>query len=122
MKPTTIDEYICAAPDEIQPRLQEIREAIRERIPDRVEAIKWGSPAFCHPDGMILVMFSSHRKHANVVVTPGAKEAVADELVDLETGKGSIKIPHSIPVPTDAIHALVNERVREYSEEGATWM
>lgn len=122
MKPTTIDEYIASKPEDVRARLQEIRERICARLPDSNEAVKWDNPAILHPDGMLLVMFAAYSKHVSVVVTPGAKEALADKLADYETGKGSLKVPHDQQLPTDLIDAMVDERLREYLEDGATWM
>lgn len=122
MKPTTIDEYIASQPEDVRPRLQEIREIIRSRIPQSAEAVKWGNPAILHSDGMILVMFAAYKQHINVVVTPSAKDALADKLADFETGKGSMKIPHSMKLPREIIENLVDERIRQYREDGVKWM
>src|SRR5690625_5241724 len=109
MKPTTIDEYIASKPEPTRARLQEIRERIRARLPDSYEAVKWGNPAILHPDGMILVMFAAYKHHTSVVVTPSAKEALADRLTDYETGKGSLKIPHDQKLPTELISDMAAE-------------
>lgn len=122
MRPTTIDEYIASKPGTVRPRLQEIRELIRSRLPESGEAVKWGEAAILHPDGMILVVFAAYRQHINIVVTPSAKEALADRLADFETGKGSLKIPHSANLPKELIESLVDERIREYREGGVKWM
>lgn len=122
MKPTTIDEYIASKPEDVRPRLQEIREIIRSRLPESGEAVKWGEAAILHPDGMILVIFAAYKQHINIVVTPSAKEALADKLTDFDTGKGSLKIPHSSKLPRMLIEELVDERLREYREDGVKWM
>lgn len=122
MRPQTIDEYIASKPEAVRPRLHELREAIAGRLPAHTEAVKWGEAAFLHPDGMILVVFAAYKGHCNVVVTPSAREALADRLSDYETGKGSLKIPHDQELPLDLIRALVDERLREYNQDGTKWM
>lgn len=122
MKPTTIDEYIASKPESVRPRLQEIRELLRSQLPESGEAVKWGEPAILHPDGMILVIFAAYNQHCNIVVTPSAKESLADKLTDFETGKGSLKIPHTANLPTEIFTALMDERIREYREDGVKWM
>ena len=122
MKPTTIDEYIASKPESVRPRFQEIRELLRSQLPESGEAVKWGEPAILHPDGMILVIFAAYNQHCNIVVTPSAKESLADKLTDFETGKGSLKIPHTANLPTEIISALMDERIREYREDGVKWM
>lgn len=121
MKPSSIDEYIMSQPESIRPRLREIRSIIRSRLGDCGEALKWGNPSILHPDGMILVMFPAYKNHINIAVTPSAKEALAGKLVDYQTGKGTVKIPHEDELPADLIAALVDERAREYREDQVKW-
>ena len=92
-RPATIDEYLAALEDPARTRLAELRNLVREELPEATEAIKWGSPAFVHSRGTILLVISAHKAHANFTVTPSAKEAFAAELEGLETGKGSVKLP-----------------------------
>jgi uncharacterized protein YdhG (YjbR/CyaY superfamily) len=41
-----VDEYITAAPKEVQPKLREVRAAIREAAPEAVESISYGMPFY----------------------------------------------------------------------------
>jgi uncharacterized protein YdhG (YjbR/CyaY superfamily) len=43
--PTAIDDYIATLPDDIQPMLQRVRQAIRAALPDAEERIRYGMPA-----------------------------------------------------------------------------
>src|SRR5699024_7122400 len=122
MKPTNIDEYIMSQPRAIRPRLHGIRTLIHQRLPACDEALKWGNPSILHPDGMILVMFPAYKNHINIAVTPSAKEALADRLVEYQTGKATVKIPHEVELPVELIAALVDERIREYREDAIKWM
>ena len=54
-KPSTVYEYIDAAPPLGRALLTELRSLSREAVPDAVEQIKWGHPAYVHPDGVILL-------------------------------------------------------------------
>ena len=45
-KPTTVDEYISAAPEEARAKLQELRLILRKVAPEANETLKWGSPVF----------------------------------------------------------------------------
>lgn len=122
MKPTTIDEYIASKPEEIRPRLQELRDIIGTSLPGTTEAVKWGEPAFVDQDGMILVVFAGYKNHSNIVVTPSTLAANSDKLGDYKLGKGSVQIPHSHPVPEALIRDLVQYRLAEYRERGVKWM
>ena len=110
-RPTTIDEYLAALEEPARTRLAELRKLVREELP---EAIKWGSPAFVHPRGTILLVISAHKAHANFTVTPSAKEAFAAELEGLETGKGSVKLPYDAPMPEDLLRRMARHRLVDF--------
>ncbi len=44
MTPKSVDEYISMQEESIQPLLIQIRDTIREAIPDATEKISWGMP------------------------------------------------------------------------------
>ncbi|WP_313822172.1 DUF1801 domain-containing protein [Citricoccus sp.] len=120
-KPGTVDEYIDSAPEQLRGRLEELRALARSATPATTEALKWGTPAFLHPSGTILFIISGHQRHSNVVFTPSIREAFEDELSDVETGKGSVKIPHSDPVPRELLRRMMQARWREFEDHGVTW-
>ncbi len=122
MKPKTVDEYIDNFPDDQKAKLSEIRKIIRTALPDTTEALKWGAPATLDKDDMILIVFSGHKNHMNLVGTPSTREALQAELLDYETGKGSVKIPYDKPLPTKLIEKFVLYRAKEYRENGVKWM
>ncbi|MFD6492457.1 hypothetical protein [Streptomyces sp. NPDC060188] len=51
-----------------------------------------------------------------------AREAFDAELDGFETGKGTVKLPHDTPVPTDLLHRMIAYRIREHEEAGVLWM
>jgi uncharacterized protein YdhG (YjbR/CyaY superfamily) len=122
MKPKTVDEYIDSFPKDQMDKLAEIRRIIRTTLPDTTEALKWGAPAALDKDGMILVVFSGHKKHMNLVGTPSTREAMQSELSDYETGKGSVKLSYDKPLPSKLIEEFVLYRAKEYRENGVKWM
>lgn len=121
-KPQSVDEYIASFPDNQQKQLKKLRQVIRTALPDTTEALKWGSPAFIDADGMILVIFSGHKHHINLVGTPSAREALKDRLTDYETGKGSVKLAYETPLPTELIKEFVQYRAKEYRTDRVKWM
>ena len=58
-RPTSVSEYIEAAPDAARKKLREMRECIRNAAPDATEGLKWGMPAFSYK--RILVTFAAHK-------------------------------------------------------------
>ncbi len=121
MKPKTVDEYINSFSGEQKASLAEIRRIIRSALPDTTEELKWGAPATIDKDGMILVVFSGHKQHINLVGTPSTKAALEKELKGYESGKGSIRLQYDKPVPAQLIEKFILYRAKEYRENGIKW-
>lgn len=66
-KPTTVTEYINAAPKEAQKKLREIRAILKKVAPNATEALKWGSPVF--EEDRILFAYSAFKSHLNFMPT-----------------------------------------------------
>ena len=84
-KAVTIDDYIALAPEAGRSLLERLRALCQDAAPRAAEQIKWGHPAYVHPDGVILFMFSAHKAHASLAFTPSTKTAFADELAAYRT-------------------------------------
>jgi len=52
-KPSTIDEYISAQPEDLRPILEKIRKAIKKAAPASTEKIAWGMPTFWQGENLI---------------------------------------------------------------------
>ena len=121
-EPATVDEYISTAPPLGRALLSELRALSREVVPDAVEQIKWGHPAYVHPDGVILFMFSGHKTHASVAFTPTTRAAFDAELTDYRTGKGTIALPYDSTPPRPLLTKMIKYRIREHEDDGVNWM
>ena len=118
-RPTSIDEYISAAPKEAQEQLREIQDCIREAAPGAVESLKWGKPAFSYR--RILVMFAAAKHHIGFYPTPSTLEAFAKDLTGFKTGSGSIQFPLDKPLPLPLIRKIIAYRVQECVQEDGKW-
>ncbi len=121
-KPQTIDEYVEGFAGQNREVLEQVRTPARDAVPAASEAIKWGHPAWVQPSGTILFMVSGHAKHANIVVTPSTREAFDAALTGFTTGKGSVRLPYSRPVPGDPLRRMIAFRIREHEDDGVLWM
>jgi uncharacterized protein YdhG (YjbR/CyaY superfamily) len=120
-RPTTIAEYIRAAPREGQPHLRRLYAVLKSVAPEAEEAIKWGVPFFVEP--RFLFSFSAHKAHCNFAPTPAALEQFRQELAEHQTTKNYLQIPYTKPVPEDLIRRIAEYRfqmVRE-REDDAFW-
>ena len=118
-RPTTISEYINAAPKEARQKLREMRACIRAAAPGARESLKWGMPAFSYR--RILVTFAAFKHHIGFYPTPSAVKAFANELSKFATAKGSIQFPLENPLPLPLIRKITAFRVRESIEEDKKW-
>jgi Uncharacterized conserved protein len=119
-KPTTVIEYINAAPKEAQKRLNELRAILRKVAPKATETLKWGSPVF--EENRILFAYAAFKSHINFMPTPSAMKAFEKELADYTTGKGSIQFPYDRPLPKVLITKIAAFRVKELKEKDVRWM
>lgn len=121
-KPTTVDEYLATCSEPAGPHLHQLRRISAAGAPDCTEQLKWGHPAYVHPDGVIMFVFSGHAGHANIMFTPSTKESFDVELGGFETGKGRIALPYGQPIPEELIGRMIQFRLAEYAERGVKWM
>lgn len=119
-KPTTIDEYIEAAPPHAQEKLRELRALLKEVAPNAVEAIKWGAPVF--EEKRILFSISAHKGHINFMPTGSSLTPFRDELTDYKSGKDTLQIPYDKPIDRDLIRRIAEYRRKDVLENGALWM
>ena len=115
-RPTTIAEYITAAPRKSQPHLRRLYAILKSVAPQAEEAIKWGTPFFVEP--RFLFAFSAHKAHCNFAPTSAALEAFRKELADHKTTKNYLQIPYDQPVPEQLIRQIAEYGLRKVRERG----
>ena len=118
-KPTTIEEYINAAPSETQTKLYQFHECIKENAPGAIENLKWGMPAYSYQK--ILVTFAIFKKHIGFYPMESAIKAFAIELKTYKTASGSVQFPLDKPLPLPLIRKIINFRVKESKEGVIKW-
>jgi uncharacterized protein YdhG (YjbR/CyaY superfamily) len=119
MKPKTIEEYIYAAPAEVQEKLWELHESIRAAAPGATEALKWSMPAYSYQK--ILVTFAVFKNHIGFYPMPSAIKAFAKDLTKYKTARGSVQFPHDKPLPLSLIKKIAKFRVKESKEGTIKW-
>ena len=114
--PKTVDEYIANFPPDVQKRLGDVRQAIREAAPKAEEAIKYQIPTFVLNGN--LVHFGAFKTHIGFYPTPAGIERFKKELARYETAKGSVQFPLDKPMPLALIRKIVKTRVKEAEAKG----
>lgn len=96
-KPATIEEYIVAAPAEVQEKLQQMHACIRAAAPGAIEGLKWSMPAYSY--NRILVTFAVFKNRIGFYPTPSAIKTFAKSLAKYKTAEGSVQFPLNKPLP-----------------------
>ena len=113
-RPTTIAEYIDAAPREGQAHLRRLYALLKSAAPDAEEAIKWGTPFFVEP--RFLFAFSAHKAHLSFAPSAAGLEAFAKELERHNTTKNFLQVAYNEPLPEDLIRRIAEYRLQVVRE------
>ena len=110
---STVDDFISYAPQAVQPLLQELRQLIRDILPQAQEKIWYGVP-FYHECGEV-AGFSLAKQHISLGV--GAKVLPAERRKKLaemgyQTGSCTIQIRFDQRPPVTLIRKMLKEKVR----------
>jgi uncharacterized protein YdhG (YjbR/CyaY superfamily) len=119
-KPTTVTEYINAAPKEAQQKLKEIRAILKKVAPGATETLKWGSPVF--EEKRILFAYTAFKSHLNFMPTQSSLTPFKEELSEYKTGKDTVQFPYNKPLPKALIQKIATHRAKEVKENDARWM
>lgn len=113
--PDTIDDYIADFPEEIQKRLEMIRQAIQKAAPGATEAMKYAMPTFVLHGN--LVHFAAFKNHIGFYPAPAGIAIFQEELSKYKSGKGSVQFPLDQPLPIELITRIVEFRVQQQLEK-----
>ena len=107
----TVDEYVRFQQLEHQEKLNKIRHAIKEAVPEALECISYNMPAYKFKG--ILVYFALAKKHIGFYPTPSGISAFQKELKNYVHGRGSVQFPLDQPLPLDLIAEMAKFRYLE---------
>ncbi len=119
-KPTTVDEYINAAPKEARSKLRELRAILIKVAPNATQTLKWGSPVF--EEKRILFAFTAYKSHINFMPTGPAMKPFKKELASYTTGKDTVQFAYDKPLPKALIRKIAAFRLKEVRKKDARWM
>lgn len=109
--PTSIDEYIAAAPAAVRPILEQIRRTVRAAAPGAEEVISYRMPAF-RQNG-ILVYFAAFKSHIGLF-PPVTGDLRLEKAVEPYAGpKGNLRFPLDRPIPYELIARIVRLRGKQ---------
>lgn len=98
---SNIDSYIAGQPDNVQPLLHQVRDAIREVLPEAEERISWSMPTYWYKHNII--HFAAFKNHIGLYPGVEAMKHFADQLTEYKTSKGAVQFQYSKPIPLKLI-------------------
>ena len=105
------DEYISLFPPQVQLILQQLRQAIRDLVPEAEETISYGIPTFkLHGN---LVHYAAYKNHIGFYPGAAGIENFKDKLARYKLSKGTVQFPIDEPIPFDLIREIVLFRVNQ---------
>lgn len=114
---STTDEYLEMFQLDERTVLENLRQIIKDIVPEAEEVISYNMPAFKY-QGSVLVYFAACKNHCGFY--PGSGSTVAklsEELKGYNTTKGSIHFPYNKPLPKALIKKVVLLRIKENKEK-----
>lgn len=106
-----IDQYHSLFSADIQKKLEQLRQAIKQAAPQATETISYGMPAF--KQNRVLVYYAVYTKHIGFYPTANPIVQFKDELAKYKTSKGAIQFPIGQPLPLALVKKMVTFRVLE---------
>jgi len=110
-RPTTIAEYIRAAPLVGQPHLRRLYALLKSVAPEAEEVIKWGAPFFIEP--RFLFAFSAHKAHLSFTPMEAGLKPFRKELEKHRSTKVMLQVPYDKPLPEGLIRRIAQRRLRD---------
>ncbi len=123
-----VDAYIERCPKKAQVMLREVREAIREAIPEAVDGIRqFNIPSFSYTGkdytgvyGGVFVWFGLQSKHIGLYLRPPTISDHKKELAGYVTTKSAVHLPLDKEVPAPLIKKLVKASAKITREAKGT--
>ena len=108
-KPTSIDEYLRALPDDQRRALTTLRKQIKAAAPGAEEYIGYGLAGF-KLEGKPLIYMGAAKNHC-AIYGARADEALAEKLKGFKQSKGTIQFTPDKPIPASVVKLIVKARV-----------
>lgn len=113
MSTQEVDDYLSKVEEPKRATLQQLRQVIREVLPDAEEVISYGMPGF-RLNGTVVAGFAAFKNHLAYLPHSGSVLAeLRDDLVGYESTEGSLHFPVDRPLPKALVKKLIAARLRQ---------
>jgi uncharacterized protein YdhG (YjbR/CyaY superfamily) len=120
--PSGVDEYIKKCPEDVRPKLEELRAAIKEAAPGATETTSYFEmPGYSYPghydyNGMF-AWFGLQKSHIGLYLRPPTIQEHAGELAGYDTTRAVVRIPLDEKLPLPLVKKLVKTSVKIMKEK-----
>lgn len=114
---TTVDQYIAAAPKEVQDKLKELRKIIISVAPEAEERISYSMPYYGYKGR--LAYFSVAKNHIGLYIPPPVIAKHLKLLTGYVTATSTVQFPLDKKLPVTLIKTLVKARMKVNDEAAA---
>lgn len=108
-KNETYEKYALNFPEEIQIKMEGLKDFIQEILPESTLEIKYGIPTFVQK-GKNIVHFGAFKSHFGFYPGAEAVDIFSGKLIDFKTSKGAIQFPYKEELPWDLIQEITEFR------------
>jgi uncharacterized protein YdhG (YjbR/CyaY superfamily) len=110
-KPSTVDEYIAAAPKELQGKLMEMRKIIKSAAPKAEERISYGMPYYSYKGR--LAYFRAGKDYIGLYIPPPVIEEHKSEVKSYATTKATLHFSFVKKLPSALIRNLIKAKMKK---------
>tara|TARA_B100000780_G_C21117115_1_gene452094 strand:- start:1488 stop:1835 length:348 start_codon:yes stop_codon:yes gene_type:complete len=101
-----VDKYISTFPEEIQNKLNTLRELVFKLVPDAVEDFAYKMPSYKYKKRP-LVYFGGYKKHIGYYMKPMILDRFRDQFGSYKNAKGSVQFPVDDEFPIELITKMI---------------
>ncbi len=116
-KPKTVEKYISGFPKDIQQKLNQLREVVKQTVPEAEEIISYNMPLYKWK-GM-LISFAAWKNHLALYPMPAATGALRQKLIPYQGTKSTLRFPLTGPLPLGLIIEVIKQRMKENLRKSA---
>lgn len=109
--PPSVDDYIAAQPEAVQPLLRQIRAIVHDEAPQAEETISYRMPAY--RQGGVLLYFAAFKQHIGLYPPVQGDDDLLLALAPYRGAKGNLSFPLAEDLPLTLIRRVARQRVSE---------
>ena len=112
-----VSDYIAGLDAKDGIFFQDLYKIVKQIIPDIKEGVSYAMPAFIYKDKPLLCFALTNTHYGIYPMGSQIIDTMKNDLVGLDTTKGSIHFPLNKPLPKELIKKMVNKRLEQINKK-----